>query len=77
MLQDILFNDGIFIKFEKQIFSIFNLNFSFFFKCEKYLNNNSYPFLLPKSYDDEDLLIVKNWKNFLESRPFKVDAQVN
>ncbi|CAF3792945.1 unnamed protein product [Rotaria sp. Silwood1] len=44
-------------------------------KCEKYLNNDNYPFLLPKSYDDEEDLTVKNWKDFLESRPLKVDAQ--
>jgi len=48
-----------------------------FFKCEKYPNNDSYPFLLPKSYDDQENLTVKNWKDFLESKPFKVDAQVN
>ncbi|UJR30086.1 hypothetical protein I4U23_017627 [Adineta vaga] len=44
-------------------------------KCEKKLNNASYPFLLPKSYDDEEELKVENWRDFLPSKPFKVDAQ--
>ncbi|CAF1188578.1 unnamed protein product [Rotaria sordida] len=44
-------------------------------KCEKYLNNDHYPFLLPKSYDDEEDLTVKNWREFLQYKPFKVDAQ--
>ncbi|CAF4116815.1 unnamed protein product, partial [Rotaria sordida] len=44
-------------------------------KCEKYLNNDHYPFLLPKSYDDEEDLTVKNWREFLQCKPFKVDAQ--
>ncbi|CAF3892149.1 unnamed protein product [Adineta steineri] len=44
-------------------------------KCEKYPNNDSYPFLLPKSYDDSEDLSVKNWREFLDGKPFKVDAQ--
>ncbi|CAF4717292.1 unnamed protein product [Rotaria sp. Silwood1] len=36
-------------------------------KCEKYLKNNLYPFLLPKSYDDVEDLAVENWRDFLES----------
>ncbi|CAF1211187.1 unnamed protein product, partial [Adineta ricciae] len=44
-------------------------------KCEKYLDNPSYPFLLPKCYDNEEELEVKNWKEFLASKPFKVDIQ--
>lgn len=38
--------------------------------------NESYPFLLPKTYDDHDDLRVKDWKYFLDSQPYKVDAQV-
>ncbi|CAF1309339.1 unnamed protein product [Rotaria sp. Silwood1] len=44
-------------------------------KCEKYLNNNLYPFLLPKSYDDVEDLAVENWRDFLEGQPFRVNAQ--
>ncbi|CAF3424732.1 unnamed protein product [Rotaria socialis] len=44
-------------------------------KCEKFLYEDSYPFLLPKTYDDPDELRVKNWAEFLEARPFEVDAQ--
>ncbi|CAF3487840.1 unnamed protein product [Rotaria socialis] len=44
-------------------------------KCEKSLENDNYPFLLPKSYDDTEDLNVRNWKDFLESKPFHVDAQ--
>ncbi|CAF1549028.1 unnamed protein product [Rotaria magnacalcarata] len=44
-------------------------------KCEKNLENDNYPFLLPKSYDDAEDLNVRNWKDFLESKPFHVDAQ--
>ncbi|CAF4011620.1 unnamed protein product, partial [Rotaria sp. Silwood2] len=44
-------------------------------KCEKHLKNDYYPFLLPKSYDDEEDLTVKNWKKFLEGEPFQVDTQ--
>jgi phosphatidylserine/phosphatidylglycerophosphate/cardiolipin synthase-like enzyme len=51
--------------------------FIFYSQCEKYIFNDSYPFLLPKSYDDEEDLDVKNWKDFLSSKPFKVDAQVS
>ncbi|CAF5067817.1 unnamed protein product, partial [Rotaria sp. Silwood1] len=43
--------------------------------CEKYLNNNLYPFLLPKSYDDVEDLAVENWRDFLEGQPFRVNAQ--
>ena len=75
MLRDILFNDGIFIRLKKRIF--FYFNFDYFLKCEKYPNNNSYSFLLPKTYDDDEDLTVTNWEAFLESRPFKVDAQVS
>jgi hypothetical protein len=76
MLQDILFNDGIFIKLEKRFKNFLNSD-CFCFQCEKYHRNNSYPFILPKTYDDEEDLAVKNWKDFLEKKPFKVDAQVN
>jgi len=44
-------------------------------KCEKFINNDSYPFLIPKTYDDPDDLTVRNWKTFLEGNPFKVEAQ--
>ncbi|UJR16391.1 hypothetical protein I4U23_003294 [Adineta vaga] len=44
-------------------------------KCEKFLYNDSYPFLLPKTYDDPDELRVTNWKDFLDAPPCKVDAQ--
>ncbi|CAF3414576.1 unnamed protein product [Rotaria sp. Silwood1] len=44
-------------------------------KCEKFLYEESYPFLLPKTYDDAEELRVSYWKDFLESRPFEVDAQ--
>ncbi|CAF5037012.1 unnamed protein product, partial [Rotaria sp. Silwood1] len=44
-------------------------------KCETYLKNDSYPFLLPKSYDDVEDLAVENWSDFLESEPFRVNAQ--
>ncbi|CAF1153090.1 unnamed protein product [Adineta ricciae] len=44
-------------------------------KCEKFLYNDSYPFLLPKTYDDPDEIRVTNWKSFLDSPPYKVDAQ--
>jgi len=57
----------------------FYLRSTFFvwFQCEKFLYNDSYPFLLPKTYDDPDDLKVPNWRDFLDSPPFKVDAQVN
>ncbi|CAF3548315.1 unnamed protein product [Rotaria sp. Silwood1] len=44
-------------------------------KYEKKLNNNSYPFLLPRAYDDEQDLTIKNWRDFLENKPFRVNAQ--
>ncbi|CAF4056400.1 unnamed protein product [Rotaria sp. Silwood2] len=44
-------------------------------KCEKFLYEESYPFLLPKTYDDPEELRVDYWKDFLDSRPFEVDAQ--
>ncbi|CAF0891625.1 unnamed protein product [Adineta steineri] len=44
-------------------------------KCEKFLYNDSYPFLLPKTYDDREELRVTNWKEFLDSPPYRVDAQ--
>jgi phospholipase D1/2 len=44
-------------------------------KCEKFLYNDSYPFLLPKTYDDPDELRVTNWKDFLDGQPYKVNAQ--
>ncbi|CAF3798250.1 unnamed protein product, partial [Rotaria sordida] len=44
-------------------------------KCEKYLNNDFYPYLLPKSYDDVEDLIVENSRDFLESEPHRVNAQ--
>ena len=50
---------------------------SFFSQCEKFLYNESYPFLLPKTYDDPEELRVTNWKEFLDGPPFKVDAQVS
>ncbi|CAF3843461.1 unnamed protein product [Rotaria sordida] len=43
--------------------------------CEKYLKNDLYPYLLPKSYDDVEDLTIENWKDFLESEPFRVNAQ--
>ncbi|CAF4238897.1 unnamed protein product, partial [Adineta steineri] len=43
--------------------------------CEKFLYNDSYPFLLPKTYDDREELRVTNWKEFLDSPPYRVDAQ--
>lgn len=47
-----------------------------FLQCEKFPYDESYPFLLPKAYDDPDELRVKNWKDFLDGQPYKVDAQV-
>ncbi|CAF1079257.1 unnamed protein product [Rotaria sordida] len=44
-------------------------------KCEKHLNNDAYPFLLPKSYSDIEGLTVDNWREFLDSEPFCVDTQ--
>ncbi|CAF3793314.1 unnamed protein product, partial [Rotaria sp. Silwood1] len=44
-------------------------------KCEKYLKNDLYPYLLPKSYDDVEDLTIENWRDFLESEPFRVNAQ--
>ncbi|CAF1270567.1 unnamed protein product [Rotaria sordida] len=44
-------------------------------KYEKYPKKDFYPFLLPKSYDDINDLPVENWKDFLESEPFRVNAQ--
>ncbi|CAF1019078.1 unnamed protein product [Rotaria sordida] len=44
-------------------------------KCEKFRHGESYPFLLPKTYDDPEELRVTNWKDFLDARPFEVDAQ--
>ncbi|CAF4256278.1 unnamed protein product [Rotaria sp. Silwood2] len=44
-------------------------------KYEKKPKDDSYPFLLPKAYDDEQDLTIENWRNFLESRPFHVNAQ--
>ncbi|CAF3979043.1 unnamed protein product, partial [Rotaria sp. Silwood2] len=44
-------------------------------KYEKYPKNDFYPFLLPKSYDDVEDLAVENWSDFLESEPFRVNAQ--
>ena len=41
----------------------------------KYHDDNSYPFLLPKTYDDENELNDTNWKAFLASSPFRVDVQ--
>ncbi|CAF5097311.1 unnamed protein product, partial [Rotaria sp. Silwood1] len=43
--------------------------------CEKYLKNDLYPYLLPKSYDDVEDLTIENWRDFLESEPFRVNAQ--
>ncbi|CAF5082680.1 unnamed protein product, partial [Rotaria sp. Silwood1] len=43
--------------------------------CEKYLKNDFYPFLLPKSYDDVESLAVDNWSDFLKSELFRVNAQ--
>ncbi|CAF5002106.1 unnamed protein product, partial [Rotaria sp. Silwood1] len=58
----------------RKYFSNFNVEF-FFLKCETYLKNDSYPFLLPKSYDDVEDLAVENWSDFLESEPFRENAQ--
>ncbi|CAF1390508.1 unnamed protein product, partial [Didymodactylos carnosus] len=44
-------------------------------KSEKFKYDDSYPFLLPKTYSDKDELSVKNWKKFLDSKPFQVNAQ--
>ncbi|CAF1283973.1 unnamed protein product [Rotaria sp. Silwood1] len=44
-------------------------------KHQKYPENDFYPFLLPKSYDDTEDLTVENWQDFLESEPFRVNAQ--
>ncbi|CAF4919918.1 unnamed protein product, partial [Rotaria sp. Silwood1] len=44
-------------------------------KCETYLKNDFYPFLLPKSYDDVQDLAVENWRDFLKSEPFRVNVQ--
>ncbi|CAF5062700.1 unnamed protein product, partial [Rotaria sp. Silwood1] len=42
--------------------------------CETYLKNDFYPFLLPKSYDVQDLA-VENGRDFLKSEPFRVNVQ--
>ncbi|CAF1604490.1 unnamed protein product [Rotaria sp. Silwood1] len=44
-------------------------------KCEKNLNDDSYSFLLPKSYSDIEDLTVDNWREFLDDEPFCVDTQ--
>ncbi|CAF2863233.1 unnamed protein product [Rotaria sp. Silwood2] len=44
-------------------------------KCEKHLNNDAYPFLLPKSYSDIQDLTVDNWREFLDDEPCCVDTQ--
>ncbi|CAF4838455.1 unnamed protein product, partial [Rotaria sp. Silwood2] len=43
--------------------------------CERYLKNDFYSFLLLKSYNDIEDLAVENWRDFLESEPFPVNAQ--
>ena len=50
---------------------------SFVDQCEKFLYNESYPFLLPKTYEDPEELRVSNWRDFLDGPPFKVNAQVS
>jgi len=33
--------------------------------------------LLPKTYDDKEELTIENWKDFLNSEPHQIDAQVS
>ncbi|CAF1018162.1 unnamed protein product, partial [Didymodactylos carnosus] len=44
-------------------------------KCEQHLNDNSIPYLLPKTYDDKKELNDIEWKNFLDLTPIRVNAQ--
>ncbi|CAF0790729.1 unnamed protein product, partial [Didymodactylos carnosus] len=44
-------------------------------KHQKYLFDDSYPFLLPKTYDNKNELIVDNWKEFLGTEPITINAQ--
>ncbi|CAF4324299.1 unnamed protein product, partial [Adineta steineri] len=44
-------------------------------KVEKFANDSSYSFILPKTYDDKEELTVNNWKEFLEGHPCQINAQ--
>ncbi|CAF1585304.1 unnamed protein product, partial [Didymodactylos carnosus] len=44
-------------------------------KRELCMNDNSIPFLLPKTYDDKRELNDINWKSFLDLTPIPVNAQ--
>ena len=74
---DTSFNVGTSTRFARRASLLLLNDVLLLLKCEKFLNNDSYPFLLPKSYDDVDDLNVRNWKKFLEGTPFRVNAQVS
>ncbi|CAF1329851.1 unnamed protein product [Adineta steineri] len=44
-------------------------------KIEKFVNDSSYLFILPKTYDDKEELTVNNWEEFLEGHPCQINAQ--
>ncbi|CAF1256002.1 unnamed protein product [Adineta steineri] len=44
-------------------------------KTEKFANDSSYSFILPKTYDDKEELTVNNWKEFLKGHPCQINAQ--
>ncbi|CAF3988017.1 unnamed protein product [Adineta steineri] len=44
-------------------------------KTEKFANDSSYSFILPKTYDDKEELTVNNWKEFLEGHLCQINAQ--
>ncbi|CAF1252263.1 unnamed protein product, partial [Didymodactylos carnosus] len=44
-------------------------------KREKYLYDDSYPFLLPKTYNNKEELTVNNWSQFLNTKPIQINAQ--
>ena len=53
IVQDILFNDGIFIKFDPRKFLFFFFCNEIFVKADKRRFDEDYPYLLPKSYEKE------------------------
>jgi hypothetical protein len=73
-VQDILFNDGIFIKLV--FFYSFEEDY-FIFQADKYRFKKSYSYLLPKSYDDQELFDISFLHSILPDnrRPICIDAQ--
>ena len=74
-MQDILFNDGIFIKYFHHFkFQSIVRNFV---KADKFRYSDLYPYILPKSYDDDDILDLDMLTRIIgeQRKPIQVDAQ--